>query len=49
MGPSLQDMLTLSQTVEYFEIVYTDILIYSIISSTNLSFLTIGVVNRISK
>ena len=46
MGPSLQDMLTLNQTIEYFEIVYTDT--SSTISSTYLLFLTTGLIDNTS-
>ena len=48
MGPSLQDMLTLNQTIEYFEIVYTDIFTFSTISSTYLTFLTTGLIHKTS-
>ena len=49
IGPSLQDMLTLNQTVQYFEIVYPDDIFTSrIISSTYLSFLTAGLSHNTS-
>ena len=46
MGPSLQDMLTLNQTIEYFEIDPDDFTIS--IPSTYLSFLTTGLSHNTS-
>ena len=50
MGPSLQDMLTLNRTIEYFEIVdmQTENFTTHTISSTYLSFLTTGLTHNTS-
>ena len=49
MGPSLQDMLTLNQAIEYFEIDHDDTNTFTIsIPSTYLSFLTTGLSHNTS-